>query len=287
MNGISKLLSADGFIPVNKTLIKKLGLHEAIILGELCSEYNYWEQQGKLEDDMFYSTRDNIEENTGLNDHYQRKAISTLKDSGILSVERKGIPAVNYYKINFDKILILLSTRCESREHLEINLVNLNNNKQTKIKEQKNNSKELLQNSPSFEFGKSKPKRDSLFTKCTAMIDDFISKHNCGNPVRNKLIEYLKYRLSVTDKPLYANMWKGMLAKLDKLHQEGYGYEPIIDYAIERGYLSFYPPTGCYSDIKEKPWEKGVKSEGYTEEEKRQIEKERAEMEARGERVWF
>ena len=287
MNGISKLLSTDGFITVNKTLIRELGLHEAIILGELCSEYNYWEKCNKLENDMFYSTRDNIEYNTGLNEHYQRKALATLKEKEIISVTKKGLPAVNYYKINFDKLLILLSSSDSSREELDTESVNLNNNKQTEIKKQKNNSKELLQNSPSFEFGKQKPKRESLFTKCTAMIDDFISQHNCGNPVRNKLIEYLRYRLSVTDKPLYANIWKGMLVKLDKLHQEGYGYEPIIDYCLERGYLSFYPPAGCYSNIKEKPWEKGVKSEGYTEEEKRQIEKEREEMEARGERVWY
>ena len=46
MNGISKLLSTDGFIQVNKTLIKKVGLHEAILIGELCAEYNYWEELG-------------------------------------------------------------------------------------------------------------------------------------------------------------------------------------------------------------------------------------------------
>lgn len=160
--------------------------------------------------------------------------------------------------------------------------------KQLNTKEvNKNNSKELLQNSPSFEFGKSKPKRESLFTQCVNLVDEFIDKHNCGNPVRQKLLSYLNYRLSVKEKPLYVNMWKGMLNKLDKLHQEGYGYEPVIDYCLERGYLSFYPPTGCYSDVKEKPWEKGVKSYTYTEEEKEELEKREQEMIARGERVWF
>lgn len=151
-----------------------------------------------------------------------------------------------------------------------------------------NNSKELLQTSPAFEFGKPKTKKESLFTKCVAMIDDFVTVHNCcGTLVRSKLLNYLSYRLSVTDRPLYTNMWKGMLSKLDKLHQEGYEYESIIEYAIERGYLSFYPPAGSCTSVKEKPWEKGVKSEGYTDEEKRQIEKEREEMESRGERVWY
>lgn len=287
MNGISKLLSTDGFITVNKILIRELGLHEAIMIGEMCSEYNYWEKCNKLENDMFYSTRDNIEYNTGLSEHFQRKALKTLQEKNIITVEKRGLPAVNYYRIDFDKLLTLLSTSCSYCEPLEVESVNLNNNKQTKIKEEKNNSKELLQNSPTFEFGKQKPKRESLYTKCVSLIDAFVTTHNCGNPVRSKLIEYLNFRLTVKDKPLYVNMWKGMLAKLDKLHQEGYGYEPIIDYCLQRGYLSFYPPTGCYNDIKEKPWEKGVKSDGYTEEEKRQIEKDRADMIARGERVWY
>ena len=59
---ISELLSTDGYIQVNRKLIKLLGLHEAIIVGELCSEYNYWNRNNGLEEDgSFYSTRDNIE----------------------------------------------------------------------------------------------------------------------------------------------------------------------------------------------------------------------------------
>lgn len=287
MNGISKLLSTDGFIQVNKTLIKKLGLHEAIMIGELCAEYNYWEIHNKLEEDMFYSTRENIENNTGLSEHLQRKALKTLQEHDIITCKKMGIPAVNYYKINFDKLLTMLSTSASNREELDNESVDLNNNKETIIRNKKNNSKELLQNS-NFQFGgKQKPKKESLFTQCVNLVDDFISKHNCGNLVRSKLIEYLNYRLSVKEKPLYVNMWKGMLAKLDKLHQEGYGYEPVIDYCLERGYLSFYPPAGCYSDIKEKPWEKGVTCEQYTEEELMELEELNKQREAQGLRTKF
>ena len=289
MNGISKLLSTDGFIQVNKTLIKKLGLHEAIIIGELCAEYNYWEEHGKLEDDMFYSTRDNIEENTGLNDHYQRKALTSLKDAGIISICKKDVPAKNYYKIHFDKLLILLSSSSSRDEELEVHEMNLNNNKQTKIDKQRNNSKELLQNSD-FQFGKSKPKKESLFTKCVTLTDDFISQHNCGNPIRKKLIEYLNYRLSIKDKPLYTNMWKGMLNKLDLLHKEGYAYEAIIDFCLERGYLSFYPPSNFSKQLdvtKGKAWEENVSCRQATEEELAEIERLNKERKAKGLRVTF
>ena len=48
---IASLLSSDGYIQVNKELIKSVGLAEAIIVGELCAEYNYWQINNLLEDD--------------------------------------------------------------------------------------------------------------------------------------------------------------------------------------------------------------------------------------------
>lgn len=220
-----------------------------------------------------------------------RTAIKELEENNYLkrTPVREGGRIVDWEYDIYEKPFELLHVE---NQQIEIPLQENVDNKiriqsNTKKENIKNNSKELLQNSPIFEFGKQKPKRESLFTQCVNLADEFIDKHNCGNPVRRKLISYLNYRLSVKDKPLYVNMWKGMLNKLDKLHQEGYGYEPIIDYAIERGYLSFYPPAGCYNDIKEKPWEKGVKSDTYTEEEYREMIKEREEMIARGEKVWY
>lgn len=287
MNGISKLLSTDGYIQVNKALIKKLGLHESIMIGELCAEYNYWESQGKLDNDMFYSTRENIEENTGLSEHFQRKALATLKEQGIIEVTKRGIPAVNYYKINFDKLLTILSTSCSSRRQQETETVDLNNNKQTNIKNKESNSKELLQNSD-FQFGKSKktPKKDNLFTKCVSLIDSY-DFAVWGN-IRKLLIDYLTYRISVKDKPLYTNMWKGMLNKLAELGDDDVRlYEAIIKQSIERGYLSFYQ-LSTYSKNMAVQSESGSRhvprmtDEDYAEEERRL-----AELEAKGVQVRF
>ena len=49
------LLSNTGYIIVNKEIIKKIRLHEAILLGELCSEYIYV---------IALMVRDNIPSNT-------------------------------------------------------------------------------------------------------------------------------------------------------------------------------------------------------------------------------
>ena len=103
---LSSLLSSSSYIIVNKHLIKILGINEALLLGELCSEYVYWENRQELTDeDYFYSTRENIQENTGLSPHYQRLALKTLIDSGIISTKQKGIPCKTYYKLHEDKLI--------------------------------------------------------------------------------------------------------------------------------------------------------------------------------------
>ncbi len=73
-----ELLSNDGYIIVNKAVIKKLGINSALVLGELCSEYLYWKKENKLKDNFFFSTRENIEENTGLSSYQQRSALGIL-----------------------------------------------------------------------------------------------------------------------------------------------------------------------------------------------------------------
>lgn len=283
MNGISKLLSTDGFITVNKTLIRELGLHEAILIGELCSEYNYWEKCDKLENDMFYSTRDNIEYHTGLNEHYQRKAMVTLKERGILEVKKQGIPAVNYYKLNFDKILTLLSTSSSSHEELDVNSVNLNNNKQTKIKEQKNNSKELLQTS-NFSFGKQKPKKENMYTKCSALI---YSKTD-DKEIQKLLFDWfnmLLERFKDRGRSLYVNVFMAKLNMLDKYDKKD--WKEIIEYNLQRGYEGFYPINNYTKSKDKRADENMVHVPSMTEEDYKREERELAELKKKGVRTTF
>ena len=135
---LSSLLASSKYIIVNKDLIKILGLNEAIILGELCSEYNYWESINQLEDkEYFYSTRNNIFDNTGINSHYQRIALKNLENKQIISSKRMGIPCKNYYKINEDKIIEYPNLAKQSDVH-EINnkKLNLDNTSESLCNEQ-------------------------------------------------------------------------------------------------------------------------------------------------------
>ena len=99
---IVNLLASDNYIVVNKDLIKEFGINTALMLGELASEYQYYYKNNMLENDMFFSTIENIEENTGLSKHQQKKALDELKSMGIIDVIVKGLPAKRYIKMDIN-----------------------------------------------------------------------------------------------------------------------------------------------------------------------------------------
>ena len=109
--GILQLISTSNFITVNKDLIKELGLEEAIMLGELASEYDYWNNKNEIEDGYFYSTIENIEEKTTLTAYKQRKCLENLKNKGIIDIQIRGIPAKRYIKINEEKVIEIFNNK--------------------------------------------------------------------------------------------------------------------------------------------------------------------------------
>lgn len=158
MSILMSILSSDGYIILNKYVMKALGLHEAILLGELCSEFIYWHKENKLQDGFFYSTRENIEKETTLSPHQQRQAIKTLVNKGLVEIVEKDMPKKTYYKINEEKVykflletdldlpdvkkiddktLKNLTTSDEEIEHQEIKNFEINNNN---INNNKNNN---------------------------------------------------------------------------------------------------------------------------------------------------
>lgn len=205
------------------------------------------------------------------------KNLKSLVDKGLLGKEEKlsnGVKLVDYYTTPLNGVLNSVEYPLNSVEYpIKHSLIH-------NIEDSKKENKEEYNNMISdFQFGKTKkkPKKDSLYTKCVSLIDKY-DFANTGN-VRKLLIEYLNYRLSVKDKPLYANMWKGILNKLSELGgNDILLIEDIIKQSIERGYLSFYPVKDFANQSK--PWEEGVKSTYYTDaelEELAELDRERRE----------
>lgn len=105
---ISTLLASTGFIVTNKRLVQKLGLTEAALIGELCSEYNYWKSRGEASDGWFFSTVDNIEKETGIKKVTQATLLKRLSEVGVLKYQRRGLPPKRHILLDFDAIARIL-----------------------------------------------------------------------------------------------------------------------------------------------------------------------------------
>lgn len=147
--GLVSLIASNNYIVVNKQLAKVFGLEEALLLGELASEMEYWQQRGELKDGYFYSTIENVKDSTTLSDKRQRSALNTLKEAGIIDMKLAGLPAKRYIRIRENQLAqILLNNTCDNgesscaeKEELETPKQQVNNNKSNSNK--KNNNQEI------------------------------------------------------------------------------------------------------------------------------------------------
>lgn len=273
---ILRLIANDNFIVVNKSLIHLFGLEETLILGELVSEYEYWRNQGKLEDGWFYSTVENIEKNTSLSKHKQKKALENLQQAGVICYQRKGMPAKRYIKINEDvlegvllgkKVKNLtsssqkvsnkksksLTSRSEKIRHQEVKEFDRNNNKENNNKNtKKERNKERKNFSQQVESNK-KENLDSTQVSDSAIngkkisdskksktFDQLIEEYTSNEELRKELKEHLKTRklkkAALTDRGV-----KLSLQKLDDLASNDQEKILIVQNAIMNGWISFYP----------------------------------------------
>lgn len=143
--GIISIISRKSYITVNKTLMKEYGLMEAVLLGELAGEYEYWAANGGLTDDgYFFSTIENVQEETTLTVKQQRKAIDSLKKRGVLDVRVKGQPSKRYFKINESAIYNLLFGTEQNVQNGNFNFAEMDKLKSPTGRTNKNNKEEII-----------------------------------------------------------------------------------------------------------------------------------------------
>ena len=127
------LLSSSAFLIVNKKLAKQVGLKSAVLLADLISKEEYFIANG-MTDGWFFNTAKNIEKDTCLTSHKQRKAIKNLKDLGIIETKVVGIPAKQHFKIIENKLLSYLNISCEENAKLVVKKTQTyNKNKEIRI----------------------------------------------------------------------------------------------------------------------------------------------------------
>lgn len=127
------LLSSTAFLIVNKELAKQVGLKSAVLLADLISKEEYFISKG-MTDGWFFNTAKNIESDTSLTSHQQRKAIKNLKDLGVIETKVVGIPAKQHFKIIENKLISYFNTSCEeSVKQVVKKTQTINKNKEIRI----------------------------------------------------------------------------------------------------------------------------------------------------------
>lgn len=260
---LENLLSHGSFIMVNKKLIKELGLHEAIMIGELYSEYNYYKDRDQLDDDYFFSTHENITENTGLSPHQQRQACKHLEDLGIITTVLKGVPAKKYFCVHERQVVKFFNDKglnflMASDEKIERQVAkkfngnnnnNKNNNKNNKIK--RDFLAEAKKSEPNNKNSNTKKRK----TKQEKAIDDIIlkfSNYDFSDKLEDKIIDFYTDQIEKKNYPATNQL----TMTLDSLasHSEKESIN-AIDNSIRNGYKGIFFNSDQSNNTEWRNWE--------------------------------
>ena len=103
-NKLDTMFKSD-FIMLPRPFIRKFNLNTAVMLSEIYSEYSYWCDRNELQQGgWFYSTVENMHNNTGLSKHQQLMACKELEMYGIIKIKYYGMPKKRYFKFDTVKL---------------------------------------------------------------------------------------------------------------------------------------------------------------------------------------
>jgi hypothetical protein len=104
-----EIFRTDSFLAINKKLIKVLGLEKALFISNLIDKYKYFQKREMLtEDGAFYNTHEDQIYEIGLTEYQIRKCKKELIKMGILKTEKRGVPAKEFYFINFQLLIAMV-----------------------------------------------------------------------------------------------------------------------------------------------------------------------------------
>ncbi len=101
---LTDILRADGSIIVNKKLARNIGMEAAVMFSEIVSKQHYFTERGQLTDDgFFFNTVADMERDTTLTDHKQRKAIKLLSALELIEHKNRDMPQKRYFKVTVNE----------------------------------------------------------------------------------------------------------------------------------------------------------------------------------------
>ena len=102
---LRNVLNYKNYLSVHRNSIRILGATPAILLCEFIAWENYLIEQNKIEpNNKFFCKQEYIQEKLGISKKVQIKAMMKLKEMNLITIEKKGMPCKNFYKLEYEQI---------------------------------------------------------------------------------------------------------------------------------------------------------------------------------------
>ena len=219
--GVLQIIAKENFITYSKVVARKMGVNAAVLLGQFCSYQN-------LAEGEFYREQSLIAEDTCLSIYEIRKAVDVLVENELLVVERKGVPAKNFYKIDENKLSDFLISRCEKFTHLEVENLDISYKEKNKCEKNNYNKKEEEEKKTS-NLPVAKAKEKSL--------DDVIESQPLS--IQQPLREFVKMRKAIK-KPITTYGLELAIKKLHGLAKTESEAVAVIEQSVENSWQGFF-----------------------------------------------
>lgn len=246
---VFELLKGNGCVVLNKAIMKILGIEAALLLGELLSEYAYYEDREELtEDGYFFSKSENIERNTTLSYYKQSEALKVLQSYGFIETELRGVPARKYFRLDLDNILKFTLSDFKNFENKDLkghsfensqnpDFENFENSYKNKYRDNKNNSICVS------EVKKEPPKKEVKNMTPLKALEVYKEELSLSPEVVEALKEFIEMRRRNKNN-LTAYGLKRDIMKLLKLSSDPEEQIKIINQSVDKCWKGFFEYKG-------------------------------------------
>ena len=224
------LLQNGNWFMYNKILARAIGTCPAVLFGALL------EYSDKTDGKEFYASREKLMFNTGLPRREYDRCMKALKETEIIIVKKKGLPARNYFVVNEEVLFDLIQKQLDSESDVSTSGNNdvpesgyngVPTGRNNDVPENGYNGVPtyIKNNNKNINNKNKKKKKDSWFTseKINAAFEDFLKmRKSIKKPATDRAISML------------VNKLKELSGDDEELAVA------IIDKAILKNWLSFY-----------------------------------------------
>ena len=223
--GILQLLAKENYITYHKTLAKLIGVDEAILFGELCSMSNLYGYE-------FFCEQSKLMNDTCLTEYRIRNALKNLQKAKLVSVEKKGLPAKNYYVLDENRLLEIL--KCQSTSAIKFDSTGTDNFDSTSTGKFDStfNKNTVSKNTGINNTSKKERKKTSYDEILSAVADD---------DLKDLYYEYIKMRKLIKS-PMTDRALKMLINKVNELEPTSIDRQKrLLETAIMNNWKSVYP----------------------------------------------